>query len=336
MDVRTRFQRLMRFEPVDRLPLLEWATWWDKTIERWHGEGLPPELVEGGAIRDYFGQDAYRQTWIPPRKPSCPAPAYHGAGILADLQGYEDMRPHLYPDAREAIDTATLESWAERQARGEMVVWLTLEGFFWYPRTLLGIQRHLCAFYEQPETLHAMNRDLLEFNLAVLEALCAVCTPDFVTFAEDMAYRSGPMISRALFDEFQAPYYRRIVPQVLERGIIPFVDSDGRVEQLIRWFLDVGIDGFLPLERQAGCDVAAIRAGHPGVRFIGGYDKMCMTLGEAAMRAEFDRLLPVLRQGGFLVGVDHQTPPAVPLDAYRVYLRLLEEYAIKAAAPPAA
>jgi len=48
------------------------------------------------------------------------------------------------------------------------------------------------------------------------------------------------------------------------------------------------------------------------------------------MRAEFERLLPVMRKGGFLPSVDHQTPPEVSLENYRTYLRLYEEYSYKA------
>jgi uroporphyrinogen-III decarboxylase len=64
---------------------------------------------------------------------------------------------------------------------------------------------------------------------------------------------------------------------------------------------------------------------------IGAFDKMVMKRGEAAMRAEFERLLPVMRQGGFIPGVDHQTPPEVSLDMYRTYLALLREYCHAAA-----
>ncbi|MCX6996430.1 MAG: hypothetical protein NTV49_04945 [Kiritimatiellaeota bacterium] len=39
-----RFRAVMNFQPVDRLPRWEWAMWWDQTIARWHGEGLPREL----------------------------------------------------------------------------------------------------------------------------------------------------------------------------------------------------------------------------------------------------------------------------------------------------
>jgi hypothetical protein len=59
---------------------------------------------------------------------------------------------------------------------------------------------------------------------------------------------------------------------------------------------------------------------------VGHFDKMVMDRGEAAMRAEFERLVPLIRSGGFIPSVDHQTPPGVSLDQYRLYLRLLEEY----------
>jgi len=66
--------------------------------------------------------------------------------------------------------------------------------------------------------------------------------------------------------------------------------------------------------------------------WIGHFDKMTMPAGEAAMRSEFERLLPIAAQGGFIISVDHQTPPGVSLENYRIFLRLFEEYAIKAGA----
>ena len=54
-----------------------------------------------------------------------------------------------------------------------------------------------------------------------------------------------------------------------------------------------------------------------------------MPKGEKAMRQECERLLPVMRQGGFNPSVDHQTPPGVSLENCRIYLCLLREYAEK-------
>ncbi len=55
-----------------------------------------------------------------------------------------------------------------------------------------------------------------------------------------------------------------------------------------------------------------------------------MPHGEQAMRDEFERLLPVAAKGGFIISVDHQTPPGVSYENYRIYLRLFREYAEKA------
>jgi hypothetical protein len=59
---------------------------------------------------------------------------------------------------------------------------------------------------------------------------------------------------------------------------------------------------------------------------VGHFDKMVMNKGEAAMRAEFERLLPLMQSGGFIPSVDHQTPPHITMDEYRVFRRLLDEY----------
>ncbi len=34
-----------------------------------------------------------------------------------------------------------------------------------FPRTLLGIESHLYAFYDRPALMHRINSDLAEFNL---------------------------------------------------------------------------------------------------------------------------------------------------------------------------
>ncbi len=332
MTNRERVRAVLNRERPDRLPMVEWATWWNLTVERWQEEGVP--VLEGpDGLQNYFGLDPLRQIWIGPRGSQCPAPASHGAGILWDEEGYEAMKPLLFPEdgIREAVETA--RQWKEGHEKGEYAQWLTLEGFFWFPRTLFGIESHLYAFYDQPELMHRMNQDLTDFHLRCLKQLLPVMEPEFMTFAEDMSYNHGPMISKELFDEFMLPYYRQVIPVLKEAGVRVFIDTDGNVEPLIPWFKEAGIEGVLPLERQAGVDVNRIRREHPEWLMIGGYDKTIMHLGEEAMRREFERLLPAMKSGGYLPSVDHQTPPDVSAEQYRTYVRLLEEYAAKAVLP---
>ena len=330
LTTRERFSRVLRFQPVDRLPVMEWATWWDKTLDRWLGEGMPAHLnalpwpSNVLELQNYFGLDNQVQFWFGSLKETAQRES------VANAEDYERMRPHLFPENPMLRDMESFKSVAERQQRGELAVWITLEGFFWHPRTLFGIERHLYAFYDESELMHRMNSALLEFHLRTLDECCSVCVPDFMTVAEDMSYNHGPMISKAVFDEFIAPYYRRLVPKLKEYGIVPIIDSDGDIARIIPWFAEAGVDGFLPLERQAGVDVNALRKEHPQARFIGAYDKMVMSKGESEMREEFERLLPAMKSGGYIPSVDHQTPPGVSLANYRIYLKLLKEYCARA------
>lgn len=43
---RERFLKILKFErPDDRLPMVEWAAWWDKTMDRWTEEGVPKDMT---------------------------------------------------------------------------------------------------------------------------------------------------------------------------------------------------------------------------------------------------------------------------------------------------
>jgi hypothetical protein len=321
-----RFRAVMNFQPVDRLPCWEWAMWWDETIRRWHQEGLPRECEFSRVFEtaQYFGLDPYQQYWFSTTDPTIEATQHHVEGIVANMDDYLRLRPQLFPRHDAAI--AGMAAWAERQRRGEAVVWCTLEGFFWFPRTLMGFEKLMYAFVDQPELLHQINADLLEFNLGLMDQILKVCVPTFMTIAEDMSYNHGPMISKRTFEEFVAPYYRQLLPRLQDQGITPFIDTDGDITLLVPWFEALGVDGFLPLERQAGVDGMELRRRYPKLRMIGHFDKMTMNRGEATMRAEFERLVPLMKTGGFIPSVDHQTPPGVSLDQYRVYLRLLKSY----------
>jgi hypothetical protein len=329
MKNRDRFLKVLNFKKVaDRLPMIEWAGWWDKTLERWRSEGLPPD-IGWGETREYLGLDMVRQFWLAPKDSNYPV-MENGQRPVTGKGSYENIKKFLYPlDTVKKVESQ-LSSLKSLHDNGDVVVWITLEGFFWHPRELFGIENHFYMFYDEPELMHRINNDLAEYNTFLIEEFSKILEPDFMTFAEDMSYNHGPMLSYELFTEFLLPYYKKVIPVLKKHNIVPLIDTDGQVEPMIPWLIEAGIEGILPLERQAGVDVARIREKYPDFKMIGAYDKMVMSKEEEAMRVEFERLLPVMKSGGFIPSCDHQTPPGVSLGNYRIYLKLMKEYCEKA------
>lgn len=331
MTNRERFDAVLNRRKADRAPIIEWAGYWNLTYDRWYREGLP-HLPDDGLpypINRYFGQDKIWQFWLPVRTPDIPTAPYHGAPVIESAEEYEVLRKkYLYTDSVLESISNWLDSYLKSDPDGEFVTWFSLDGFFWFPRTLFGIENHLYAFYDEEELMLQMNRDLCDFHKKALEIVYSKIQPQFMTFAEDMSYNNGPMISYDLYQKFMAPFYKELIPTIQAHGTKVFIDTDGNVEPLIPWFKECSIQGILPLERQAGVDVNRIREKYPDLLMIGGYNKLIMKDGEEAMRREFERLKPAIQSGGYIPSVDHQTPPDVSLENYKIFMKLLREYTV--------
>jgi len=291
------------------LPCFEWAMWWNLTLDRWFSEGLDWQMG-GRELKEQFGLDYDRQFWLTNGDlPECK---------IENEADYDKYRPQLLNNLKHSCEFMEYK-------QGDEIVWFTLPGYFWYPRQLFGIEAHLYSFYDHPELYHRICKDMTEHYLWLIDQITGCVSPQFMTFAEDMSYNLGPMLSEDTFKEFIAPYYKQIIPAIQAKGIKVIVDTDGDLSKMIPWLIEAGVDGVLPLERQAGVDVNALTEQYPDFFFIGGYDKMVMKEGEAAMRAEFERIAPAIKRGNYLPSVDHQTPPDVPLENYRAYMNLLRK-----------
>ena len=330
MTASERFRNYLSGKPVDRCPAIEWAPWWHLTVNRWHEEGLPADRNSVEEIQEYFGLDKCLQTGVSYHTPETPQVPGHGLGIVEDEADWERVKKTLFPPVETAIPEAHLEHLQRIHDRGDTLLFFTVEGFFWYPRTLFGIENHLYSFYDYPELYKDMCEVYSDWLVELFHYVFSRFRFDFMSFAEDMSYNLGPMISEECFDELLAPFYRKVIPVIHEYGIPVFIDSDGDITQAVDWYAKVGADGMFPLERQAGVDVSVYLNKQPQMAFLGHFDKMCMKHGKEAMREEFERLLPSMKRGKLIPSVDHQTPPDVSIENYRDYVALLHEYAAKA------
>lgn len=203
-------------------------------------------------------------------------------------------------------------------------------GFFGSLRVLMGDINLFYAYYDSPELLHDMLDFLTDFWIEIYGEVLKDVEVDSAEFWEDMAYKSGSMISPSIFREFMMPYYKRLIGSLRENGVHNFcVDSDGNCEELIPLFLEVGMTAILPFEVQAGNDIVEIRKNYPQLQIYGGIDKNAIARGKQAIDVELEAKLPsLLKQGGYIPFADHLIPPNVSWENFRYYRQRVKELVI--------
>lgn len=214
----------------------------------------------------------------------------------------------------------------EGQKRGDFSIRFRAAGFFWTSRELLGVEEQLMAFYDEPELIHEINTFALEKYMEYFDKIFDIIQPEVILFEEDLSGANGPMISPSMFDEFVGAYYEKLIPFLKKKGVKNvFVDTDGDFKILIPNFMKVGVDGFLPMDVNAGMDIVEVRKAFPTLKFIGAFNKLAIAEGKEAIDKEFERIMPVIRQGGYVPGADHQVAPSTSFEDYQYYLQKLRE-----------
>jgi hypothetical protein len=359
MNSRERFRKQMHFERVDRPVRWETLGFWGETVRRWRNEGLP----EGVDPNDYFEMDP--RVYFPINSGFTALPldpmfeeeelerneshvVFRGKdGIIrrvradsAELsmpqwirfpvesrKNWEDMLWRLDPDKQSRYG-----DWADLHTRfdgRDFSLGLTICGAYGTQRNCFGEEKLAYVYYDDPDLIHDIMKWWVDFYIRLVTIVTKNYPGlDYVLFWEDMACKTGPLISPAFFKEFMAPYYEPVVDHIKSCGIdIIWVDTDGNADVLLDQFIGVGVNAMCPFEIAADWEPQDVRKrwGHK-LALIGGIDKRAVAEGGDVMREEVMRKVPALLQdGGFIPCIDHATPPDTSLDDHRAFVDLIRE-----------
>ena len=369
MNHRERFLAAMDFRRTDRPCHLEHG-FWNETYTRWRKEGLPagvvlPDLFFHSPGNDLFGYfDVAKIAYVVVEQYYVPAFPEETVSRTSDERLYRNSRGVLlrerlsnvsipqfleypiknradYEMYRERLNGSPEKrfraDWSEQirliSGQDRDIVATHMDGFFGYPRELLGVRNLLILFYDDPALMHRIIDDHLEILLALYEPVIRDLRPDFAFIWEDMCYKNGPLISPHTFREFMLPAYQALTRFLKQMGVkIIIVDSDGNVEKLIPLWLEGGVTGLLPFEVKAGGDVLKVRKQYPHLQIIGGIDKHRLEGGRSEIDAELERVLPgMLAQGGYGVALDHWVHEAISLDNFQYYADRVKKFPLKPA-----
>ena len=240
-----------------------------------------------------------------------------------------EIKPRLNPDSPVRYPLHWEEkkrTWSERDYP------LSIRGgsIFGWIRNWMGLEGISLALYDDPQWVHEMMDYIAEFIVAAVSKAVNEVDIDYVNMWEDMACKSGPLLSPDMFREFMLEPYLRITSFFREKGIeLIFVDSDGDSEPLIPLWLEGGVTGFFPIERASGMDAVHLRERFGReLRLLGSIDKRAMKTGGDTVDRELANVAPLIEDGGYIPWCDHLVPPDVPLANYLYYVGRMKEMTI--------
>jgi len=355
MTLRERWLGQMQYERVDRIPNFEFG-YWDETLTRWHTEGLPEEVDTEAKAYAYFGIENWGSAGI--NVDLCPAFEPHIIEETEDYVVLTDGEGTTYQQNKRAIRTIphyldyglkTREDWERYKARLDPMhpdrypkdwpervarfrerdypLAIGIGSLIGKPRNWMGFENLAYMVHDDP----ALIEDIIETCCVCIERTIARALSevefDFGAGWEDICFRSGPILSPAMFDRWIVPRYKRITDLLHDHGVkIAWTDCDGNIVPLIPQFLAGGINCMFPVESAAGSDPLEIRRTFGRkVLLHGGVNKRALSRGFKEIEAEIARLKPLVEEGGYVPHIDHRCPADVPLENYKHYLRLKRE-----------
>ncbi|MHB9026122.1 MAG: uroporphyrinogen decarboxylase family protein [Armatimonadota bacterium] len=354
MTEKERFIAAMNYQPADQRPLHLVGPWGD-TLERWYREGLP----RGADLNEYFNVQPLRTIYVGPDMGIFPAyetrtleetdtvriftdgygrtvrdfkdhtsmPEWIDFPVKsgADLQHVLDE--HYQVDDLDARFPAGWEEKAKEAASSGHLVLVDGGCYYWTLRSLAGVEYASYLFYDAPEQVDELFE---RYNTVVMEGirrLTDLVHIDLLGFGEDIAYKTGTLISPAMFREFILPRYRKATELARARGIeYTWYDSDGDVRPFIPDYLSVGIDTLAPCEVAASMDPVALRKQFGrDLRMVGGIDKREVAKGRAAIDAELAKLRPVIEEGGYIPAIDHSVSADISFADYCYFVEAIQQ-----------
>jgi hypothetical protein len=355
MTDRERFHNQMHFKPVDRCFNMEFG-YWDDNFSQW------PIFLENGVTSNseadrFFNFDRIEfvsgNVWLEPTFPQQVVEETETARIIMNSDGLlaevpkdgHDTIPHYlkativtpedwkkvkeerlrrdHPARRVNLDKLKQQYPADR----DFPVGIHCGSMIGSIRNMLTFEGLAYALFDYPEMLEEMVETSCQLVEDLLDQVLPHIDFDFAAGWEDICFKNGPIITLSFFEDVIVPRYERIGRKLRAAGIdLWYTDCDGDVRPLLPGFLKAGINCLFPYEVNSCVHPAKLLETYGrDLRIMGGFDKLEMIKGKAAIKSYMESLVPLVERGGYIPFCDHRCPPDVKPDDYLYYLDLKEQ-----------
>lgn len=184
---------------------------------------------------------------------------------------------------------------------------------------LMGFDTYAYALADQPALVERLHAKIAQIQTRTVERALEYPCVGLVWHADDMAYRTGLMVSPALLRQQIFPVYRRMCEMCHQQDVPILFHSDGNVERVMEDIIAAGFDAFNPIEPVA-MDIRALKKQVEGrLSLIGNVDlSYTLTRGTPEeVRAEVrDLIRDVAPGGGYGLASANSIPEYVPWENF--------------------
>lgn len=351
---RERFNRQMHYRAVDRCFNMEFG-YWDENFTEW-------DLFKKNGIRDNAEADVFFNfdrtdvvSGCLGMSPAFPEKAISETATTRILQNQDGLIAEVPRDGHDTIphyikaSIVTPEDWRRNKEERfriddperrvdvdalrrkhppdrDYAVGVHCGSMIGRIRDMLTLEGIAYAMYDYPDMVEDMVETHCRMVEIWLDQVLGKIDFDYATGWEDIAFKNGPIVGVDFFRNVVVPRYKRIGARLKKAGIdLWYTDCDGDVRPLLPMFLESGINCLFPFEVNS-CTHPKVLLDEYGkdLRIMGGFDKIEMGKGPAAIKAYMESLVPLVERGGYIPFCDHRCPPNVKPADYLYYLDLKE------------
>jgi hypothetical protein len=320
MDSRERFRKTMGYGSPDRVPYFHEGMEED-VIQEWRKQGLS----SGAEVYEMFHFD--RREEIEPDLEALPG-LRRWPSSISELRRLHDA---LDPDERSRLPrrwNTLVSKWRKRNHP----LFLRVHRGFFLSMGVEGWKRFtevMLLTLRDPVFVREAMRIQGEFSARIAERALQETEIDAAIFTEPIAENRGPLLSPEMYDDLVLKSYEPVL-SVLRRHrvdtliLLTFANIRSLLPSIVKW----GFNCLWACEGpQKDMDCRELRREFGrDLRLIGGIDLDVLRLDKESIKREiYEKVPPLLADGGFIPLADGRVRKDIPLENYLYYRRLFEE-----------
>ena len=171
--------------------------------------------------------------------------------VLSDIEEvYSFETPSL-----ELFDAHTIERWVRET---DFFIFPVVAGSFEYSFELLRFEDFMIWCHNNKKEIEIWTEKITRFGAECARRMVQAGAHGIV-IADDMAYKSGTMISPDLLREIIFPYLAQEAVEIKKLGVPVFLHTDGDINAIMDDIVQMGFDGIQAIQPSANMDIAQVK-----------------------------------------------------------------------------